>query len=108
MSYQGANVRYRQVATQEEITGSGVFVLGTGLRLEPATTSDTVLKGGVYITDASYRPLLTLDASGVIRTLDPNISWSVKTENGHIVFTLTRDRVALGTIILQGDMITTW
>lgn len=78
------------------------------MRLEPATTNDANLKGGVYITDSTYRPIVTLDNTGVIRTLDTNISWSVKLDNNRVTFTLTRDRQELGKIILAGDMITYW
>jgi hypothetical protein len=90
------------------VNTSGIFVLGSGLRLEPATTNDANLKGGVYITDSTYRPIVTLDNTGVIRTLDTNISWSVKLDNNRVTFTLTRDRQELGKIILAGDMITYW
>lgn len=55
-----------------------------------------------------YKPLVTLDDSGVIRTLDANLSWSVKLENNYVTFILARDRQELGKIILAGDMITYW
>lgn len=105
--YQSQNVVYRQVATLAEMTNTGIFVLWTGLRLEPATVNDT-LKWWAYITDTSYRPLITFDSSGVIRALDSNLSWSVKSEGGRVLFTLTKDRIELGQIIVSGDMITTW
>lgn len=51
--------------------------------------------------------MITLDNRGVIRTLDTNVVWSVKLENNRVIFTLSRDRVELGKIILSGDVITT-
>lgn len=33
---------YRQVATLEEVNKPGIFVIGNGLRLEPATLRDTL------------------------------------------------------------------
>lgn len=95
MAYQGQNVSYKQVANYDEIKTAGIFVIGSNIRLEPATLTDVNLKGGVYITDSSYRPLITLDNSGIIKTLDPNISWSVKIENNRVVFVLLRDRQEL-------------
>lgn len=85
-------MNYRQISSLSEISGSGIFVLGNSIRLEPATITDTSLVGGVYITDASYRPLVTLDSHGILRTLDNNLSWTVKVENGYTVFIFSRDR----------------
>lgn len=97
---------FRQVATLTEINKPGIFVMGSGLRLETATLRDP-LKGGAYIVDTSFRPLVTLDSRGIIRTLDTNIAWSVKTENYRVIFTLSRDRIELGQIILSGEVVTT-
>lgn len=99
---------YRQVASFSEVIGSGIFVLGNGLRLEHATLTDTNLSGGIYITDTSYRPLVTLDSHGIIRTLDINISWTVNVENNHVVFTLSKERKELGKIIISGETISNW
>lgn len=108
VTYQSQNLSYRQIAAQNEITGAGIFILWSGLRLEPATITDTMLKWGVYITDSSYQPIVTLDSSGIIRTLNTNVSWSVANENNRVVFTLARAWKELGKIILSGDVITTW
>lgn len=104
--YDFAEMNFRQIATLEEINKSGIYVLGSWLRLEPATLRDA-LKGWAYITDTAYRPVVTLDNRGILRTLDTNVSWSVKIENNYVIFTLSRDRVELGKIIFTGDVITT-
>lgn len=97
---------FRQVVTSAEMNKPGVYITGLGLRLETATLRDT-LKGGAYIVDTNYIPLVTLDSRGIVRTLDTNITWSVKTENNRVIFTLSRDRVELWQIILNGSFVTT-
>jgi len=42
MSYDFPETIYRQVATPEEVNKPGIYVIGAGLRLEPATLRDTL------------------------------------------------------------------
>jgi len=107
-TFRGENIKYSQISSTDDMNTSGIFALGNGIRLEPATLNDKTLPGGVYITDTAYRPLLVLDSRGTIRYLDTTIKWSVTMEGKNIVYTLTRDKAELGKIIIHGDMMTTW
>lgn len=62
MLYDFPSTTYRQIGSFAEVVGAGIFILGNGLRMEPATLTDKNLSGGVYITDVSYNPLVTLDS----------------------------------------------
>gem|GEM_PF-1465658 len=44
----------------------------------------------------------------MVRTLDANISWSVKGENNYVVFSLLKNNQELGKIIFAGETVTTW
>lgn len=44
IQYQAQNISFKQISTYDEINSSGIFVMGTGIRLEPATISDINLK----------------------------------------------------------------
>jgi hypothetical protein len=52
--------------------------------------------------------VVALDASGYVRYLDANVVWTVSVDGNKILLTLTRDRVELGKLIIQGEMVTTW
>lgn len=106
MRYVFPETAFRQVVTSTEVNKPGIYIIGSGLRLEIATVRDS-LKGGAYIVDTNYRPLVTLDSRGIVRTLDTNVVWSVKTENNRVIFTLSRERVELGQIIVNGEFVTT-
>ncbi len=109
MNYALEKVNFSQISALSEIVKSGVYIIGSALRLEPATLLDKSMSGGAYITDTAYRPLLAIDAQGVIRYLDSNIKWSVSSEGGNLIFTLkSNNNSELGKIVFRGDMITTW
>lgn len=106
MRYVFPETVFRQVVTSTEVNKPGIYIIGSGLRLETAAVRDS-LKGGAYIVDTNYRPLVTLDSLGIVRTIDTNVAWSVKTENNRVIFTLSRERVELGQIIVNGEFVTT-
>ena len=77
VSYQPQNVQFAQIAQVSDMTSTGIFVMGSGMHLEPSTLTDKNLPGGAYITDLNYRPILAFDHNGQIRYLDTNVIWSV-------------------------------
>lgn len=50
--------------------------------------------------------MITLDSRGIIRTLDTNITWTLNIDNNRVSFILSRDRVELGRIVINGETIT--
>lgn len=87
---------------------SGLYLIGNGLHLEPATIADSTLKNGVYITDTQLRPILVLDAQGYVRYMDTNIVWTALIEGDKTIFIMSRDRAELGRLVIKGDMTTYW
>ena len=45
MNYRMEKVKFYQVSSLTDITSSGMYIIGNGLRLEPATLLDTSLRG---------------------------------------------------------------
>lgn len=108
ISYQGEKIVYSQIYKTDTPSRPGIYVSGDGLRMEPASLSDTRLAGGVYITDLTYRPLVALDSRGTIAFIDSSVVWSVVTEPSGVSFVLSRSQKELGRILIRGDMVTTW
>ncbi len=90
VSYDFSSIRFIQVNRLEDTQNGSINVLGSGLRLEPATIDDTGLAAGAYIVDTGFRPIIAFDSEGYIRYLDESVSWSVRSEQGKTIYTASR------------------
>lgn len=106
--YQTQNLRFQQAASSDTLQKNTLGLMSTSLRLEPWSTRDEQLRGGAYIVDADYKPLLAFDTSWVVRYLDSDVSFSAQYEWGSLVLHLSRGRSEIGKLILKGDMLTVW
>jgi hypothetical protein len=108
VQYVGSDIYFSQIADENNISRTGIYLVWAWLRLEPALLGDEIFQWWVYITDVQYRPVLALDSGWVVTFLDKNVQYNVSLKGGKTIFALSRNREDLGNIIIFGNMITQW
>ena len=97
------DVRFIDRSQNNTPTATGVLVSPNSTRIIPATSSDTSIPGGLYITDVTYHPLAAIARDGNIYTLDKKNTLRYSSKDGYMAIDVVNSSTVLASIEYRID-----